>query len=72
MKFSLTIGDCAEQLITKFLQNINSYKSAILQDTDPEPLHKMRVGMRRLRTALNILAPVVCLPQLVLVGRSVN
>jgi PAS domain S-box-containing protein len=51
-KYMLTMGDCAEQSISKFVRKIALCEAAVLDDTDPEPLHRMRVGMRRLRTVL--------------------
>jgi CHAD domain-containing protein len=61
--YILAIGDCAEQAISKFIDKIARCEAAVLDDTDPEPLHKMRVGMRRLRTVLQILSPLVILPE---------
>lgn len=58
----LTIGDCAELAISRFVHKIDRCAAEVLQDSDPEPLHKMRVGMRRLRTVLQVLEPVVILP----------
>ncbi len=59
----LTMGDCAEQSISKFVRKIALCEAAVLDDTDPEPLHRMRVGMRRLRTVLQIFSPLVVLPE---------
>jgi CHAD domain-containing protein len=53
----------AKETIIKLVAKIAQYKAAVLCDTDPEPLHKMRVGMRRLRSILQILEPVVILPR---------
>jgi CHAD domain-containing protein len=59
----LTLKDFSKQTINKFVEKISHYKVAVLQDTDPEALHKMRVGMRKLRSILQILEPVVILPR---------
>jgi CHAD domain-containing protein len=58
----LTMKDFSEQTINRFVEKISYYRVAVLQDTDPEALHKMRVGMRRLRSILQVLEPVVILP----------
>jgi CHAD domain-containing protein len=47
----------------------------VLENRDPEPLHQMRVAMRRLRTCLNQFGPALELPEGVCVqrlGRSVR
>ncbi|MGB3401086.1 MAG: CHAD domain-containing protein [Microcoleaceae cyanobacterium] len=57
-----TLGDWAALGIDKHLQKILSHEPEVLKDKDPEELHQMRVGMRRLRSALNGFAPVLNLP----------
>ncbi len=59
----LTMQDFTKETVIKFVEKIAQYKTAVLYDTDPEPLHKMRVGMRRLRSILQVLEPVVILPR---------
>ncbi len=58
----LLFGDCAYQAIQKHFKKSTKYKSKVLADGDPEPLHQMRVGMRRLRTALQVFAPAITIP----------
>lgn len=58
-KLKLTFGDCAYRAIHKHFKKTIKYKADVLKDRDPEPLHQMRVGMRRLRTALQVFAPAV-------------
>lgn len=60
---TLTLGECAHQAIRKHFGKVIKYESEVLADRDPEPLHQMRVGMRRLRTALRVFEPVVVLPK---------
>jgi CHAD domain-containing protein len=57
-----TLGDWAALGIDKHLQKIISHEPEVLKDKDPEELHQMRVGMRRLRSALNGFFPVLNLP----------
>lgn len=59
---ALTFGDCAHRAIQKHFKKSVKYKADVLRDLDPEPLHQMRVGMRRLRTALQVFAPAVATP----------
>lgn len=59
----LTVADFSQELIANFLRKIGGYQTLVLQDTEPEALHKMRVGMRRLRTILQVLEPLVLLPK---------
>lgn len=47
-----SLGVFAHQAIRKHFKKTIKYKSQVLADQDPEPLHQMRVGIRRLRSAL--------------------
>lgn len=58
-----TLGEWANLGIQKYLTKVLSHEAAVLQDEDPEELHQMRVGMRRLRSAVTGFAPVVDLPK---------
>ena len=60
---SLTWGNSAHVLIDKHYHRIIKQEKEVLADQDPEPLHQMRVGMRRLRSALITFAAVVKLPK---------
>ncbi|VXD15067.1 conserved hypothetical protein [Planktothrix serta PCC 8927] len=58
-----TLGYWAVQAIQKHLEKVISHESEVLKDDDPEELHQMRVGMRRLRSAIVGFAPVLELPE---------
>ncbi|MFM6191116.1 MAG: CHAD domain-containing protein [Planktothrix sp.] len=58
-----TLGYWAVQGIKKHLEKVVSHESEVLKDHDPEELHQMRVGMRRLRSAIVGFAPVLDLPK---------
>jgi CHAD domain-containing protein len=58
-----TLGYWAVQAIQKHLGKVISHESEVLKDHDPEELHQMRVGMRRLRSAIVGFAPVLDLPK---------
>lgn len=57
------LGDYAYQAIQKHFKKSTKHKTVVLEDQDPEPLHQMRVGMRRLRTVLEVFEPVLALPK---------
>ncbi len=58
-----TLRDAAFQAIARFYRKIASYKNAVLADTDPEPLHQMRVWMRRMRSGLLAFDAALDLPK---------
>ncbi|MBN3958380.1 CHAD domain-containing protein [Nostoc sp. NMS8] len=47
-----TLGDYAYQAIQKHFKKTFKWEKSVKKDEDPEALHQMRVGMRRLRTAV--------------------
>ena len=59
----ITLGEFAHRAIAKHFHKAIKYKHDVLADADPEPLHQMRVGLRRLRTALQVFAGVIDLPK---------
>jgi CHAD domain-containing protein len=60
---SLSLGDYAHHAIQHSVKRFVKPKAAVLDDTDPEALHKMRTGMRRLRTAVQVFASVLKFPK---------
>ncbi|NEO16473.1 MULTISPECIES: CHAD domain-containing protein [Moorena] len=58
-----TIGEWSYLGIQKHFQKMLSHEAAVLQDRDPEQLHQMRIGMRRLRTAITSFTPALDLPK---------
>lgn len=58
-----TLGDYACQAISKHFKKSIKHETDVLKDKDPEPLHQMRVGMRRLRTALQVFDFALDLPK---------
>ncbi len=53
------LGGYAYQIIRQQSKRIFKLRSQVLTDTDTEPLHQMRIGTRRLRSALALFADVV-------------
>ncbi len=58
-----TLGDWAALAIKKHLNKIIKHEDDVLADRSPEALHQMRVGMRRLRSAITGFAPALDLPK---------
>ena len=60
---SKTLGDWASIAISKHLQKIIKHEKDVLTGKNPEDLHQMRVGMRRLRSAVTGFSPALKLPK---------
>jgi CHAD domain-containing protein len=58
-----TLGDAAADAIEKYFRKTLAHEAEVLKDKDAEELHQMRVGMRRLRSAVTGFAPVLDLPK---------
>jgi CHAD domain-containing protein len=58
-----TLGDWAAIAIDKHLEKVIKHEANVLKDKSPEDLHQMRVGMRRLRSAITGFAPALKLPK---------
>jgi CHAD domain-containing protein len=48
----VTLAELAQKAIAKHSRKIFKYETAVLEDRDPENLHQMRVGIRRLRSGI--------------------
>lgn len=62
---AVTLKEWAQIAIAKHSRKLLKYEAKVLKDKDPEDLHQMRVGMRRLRSAIAGLAISLDLPQTV-------
>jgi CHAD domain-containing protein len=56
-------GDYARELIQRQIRRLGTLQGEVLADHDPEPLHQLRVSLRRLRTALAQFGPALLLPE---------
>jgi CHAD domain-containing protein len=63
VKQAKTLGDWAYIAIEKHFHKILKHEDLVIKDKDPEELHQMRVGMRRLRSAVTGLELAVNLPK---------
>ncbi|MCU0538017.1 MAG: CHAD domain-containing protein [Hydrococcus sp. Prado102] len=57
-----TFGDWSYIAIAKHFKKTIKHEKEVLKDRHPEELHQMRVGMRRLRSAIAGFAPALNLP----------
>lgn len=58
-----TLGNYAYQAFEKHFKKILKWEKAVKQDKDPEALHQMRIGMRRLRSSINGFSLGIVLPK---------
>lgn len=58
-----TLGNYAYSAIQKHLKKTFKWETAVKKDKEPEALHQMRVGMRRLRTAVTRFNQAVHFPK---------
>ena len=58
-----TLDSFAHSAIGKHFKKSIKHESDVLNDEDPEALHQMRVGLRRLRTAVDVFGFAVKLPK---------
>lgn len=58
-----TFGYWGHLAVNKHFQKTIKYENDVLKDTDPENLHQMRVGMRRLRTVVTGFGLALDLPK---------
>jgi CHAD domain-containing protein len=63
LNLSIALGEYGYQIFRQNFQKVFDREEAVLRDEDPEPLHQMRVGMRRLRTAVRVFSPAIVLPK---------
>ena len=74
----VTLKEWAYIAIAKHTRKMLKYESKVIKDKDPENLHQMRVGMRRLRSAIAGLALAIDLPKTITekniakIGRSLG
>ena len=60
---ALSSGAYALDLIQRQVRRLGKLQGEVLADRDPEPLHQLRVSLRRLRTALSQFGPALVLPE---------
>lgn len=69
---AVTLKEWAHIAIAKHTNKILKSEAGVIQDKDPEDLHQMRVGMRRLRSAIAGFKIALDLPKAVSEKRSLR
>ena len=57
------LGEHGADLLRQHTKALVRWHGPVLENRDPEPLHQMRVSMRRLRTTLDQFGPALVLPK---------
>lgn len=65
MSSSPTFGQTAHRILKLNFQKTIKQEADVLRDEDPEALHDMRVGMRRIRVALQVFQRAIELPKVI-------
>jgi inorganic triphosphatase YgiF len=60
---SMTVEQALVAIVGTTLSQVQRNAAGVMQGSDPECVHQMRVGLRRLRSALRLFADVAPLPQ---------
>ena len=60
---NVTVEDGFRVIFRDCLQQIQRNAISVVQSSDIQSLHQMRVGLRRLRTAMRLFAPWVPCPE---------
>lgn len=64
-----TLSQIAYEAFERYYRKISKHEPGVLRDRDPEAIHQMRVGLRRLRTALEVFSQAVQFPKGVSIQR---
>jgi triphosphatase len=67
---SMTVDDAVALIFTECLKHWTSNEAVALKGADPEGIHEMRVGLRRMRAALSDFRAIIPLPQLAWMKRE--
>ncbi len=63
---NLTVEDAFSKIAIQCLENIESNKDGMIEDYDIEGLHQLRVGLRRLKTAVYLFNQYIHVPEALL------
>jgi CHAD domain-containing protein len=66
----MTVDDAVALIFTECLKHWTSNEAVALKGSDPEGIHEMRVGLRRMRSALSDFRAIIPTPQLVWMKRE--
>jgi CHAD domain-containing protein len=66
----MSVDDAVALIFTECLQHWTSNEAVVLKGADPEGIHEMRVGLRRMRSALSDFRAIIPAPQLAWMKRE--
>jgi len=66
----MTVDDAVALIFTECLKHWTINESVVLRGVDPEGIHEMRVGLRRMRSALSDFRAIIPTPQLAWMKRE--
>jgi len=58
----MTVAQALQAIVANTLVQIQGNENGVMHGSDPECVHQMRIGIRRLRSALRLFAEVVAVP----------
>ena len=58
----MTVAEAFEAIVSNCMQQVQGNEQGVIAGSDPESVHQMRVGLRRLRSALAMFRPAIALP----------
>jgi len=58
----MSVEETFECIVANCMEQVNANESGVIRGNDPESLHQMRVGLRRLRSALGVFEGVIACP----------
>lgn len=68
LKTSMTVEQAFEAIIVNCLNQVDGNEHGVIHGNDPESIHQMRVGIRRLRSALDLFEDTIGCPKVLLAG----
>ncbi|MEB3359715.1 MAG: CHAD domain-containing protein [Synechococcales bacterium] len=60
---AISLGQCARNALKAHFKKAIKHESGVLKDVDPEAIHQMRVGLRRLRSTMRTFSDLLELPK---------
>jgi inorganic triphosphatase YgiF len=65
LRKSMSIEDAFIAIVSNCLAQIHGNEQRVMHDTDSESVHQMRVGLRRLRSALDMFEDIIAAPAVI-------
>lgn len=62
---SMTVEEAFESVIENCMEQVHGNEQGVIHGSDPESVHQMRVGLRRLRSALDLFSDAIECPKVI-------